>query len=183
MATTEKILGVFDPGQVIDSWRIEAALLQGNQGGVLRATDVHTGTPVALKIPFISDLADQQRFERERDILQSLEHPGVIALLGEGSYKGKLSFFALTFCDGTRLDRFADERCLTLKDRCKLFLQVCATVQYVHDHGVVHCDLNPSNVLVAGDGMVKVIDFGSGFMKGRPGHSGMGAEHGVRLSI
>ena len=117
------------------------------------------------------------RQDRERDILESLEHPGVIALLGEGAYDGKPPFFVLTFCDGTRLDRFADERCLTLNDRCNLFLRVYAAVKYVHDHSVVHCDLNPSNVLVTGDGMVKVIDFGSRFMKGRPGHSGMGDEH------
>ena len=177
MTGSDKILGVFEPGQHVERWRIEAEVRQGTQGGVLRGTDVDTGAPVAVKVAFVYGEFDTRRIDREREILAALDHPGVVALRGSGAYRGRLPFLVLEFVDGIRLDRFADELCLPLGDRGALFLRLCEATDHAHDRGVVHCDLNPSNVLVTGGGSLKVIDLGSGFLKGRPGHAGTGAEH------
>jgi serine/threonine-protein kinase len=107
-----------------------------------------------------------RRFLHERQILASLEHPGLARLLDGGISEEGWPWFAMEFVDGVPITRYCDERKLGIAARLELFLRVCEVVQYAHRNLVVHRDLKPSNILVtepvAGEtpGRVKLLDFG-----------------------
>jgi eukaryotic-like serine/threonine-protein kinase len=177
VSNSDKILGVFDPGQDFDGWRLEAEMRSGAQGAVIRATHQTTAQPAVLKVIPARGEADVRRFERERDILQRLRHDGVVSLLAAGNYRGRLPYLALEYVPGVGLGRYADERRLRLEDRSSLFLRLCEILHFVHGAAVVHCDLNPSNVLVTDEGRLKLIDLGSAFVTGTAAHGGRGIEN------
>ncbi len=102
----------------------------------------------------------RHRFARERQILATLEHPNIAALLDGGTLADGAPWFAMEFVEGQRIDRWCAERRLDLRARVRLMLQVCRAVQYAHNRLVVHRDLKPSNILVTGDGTAKLLDFG-----------------------
>ena len=102
----------------------------------------------------------RQRFLEERQILAALDHPGIARLLDGGVTEDGAPWFAMEYIDGQPIDRYADERKLSVDDRLRLFCTVCAAVQYAHRHLVVHRDLKPSNILVSAEGRVALLDFG-----------------------
>nr|MBA2670026.1 serine/threonine protein kinase [Gemmatimonadota bacterium] len=101
-----------------------------------------------------------RRFREERQILASLDHPNIARLLDGGVTAEGLPFFAMEFVEGTPIDRFSDEKQLSVEQRLELFLKVCGAVQYAHRNLVVHRDLKPSNILVTHEGEPKLLDFG-----------------------
>ena len=101
-----------------------------------------------------------ERFRREREILASLDHPNIAKLLDGGSTEEGLPYFVMELVDGRPIHRWCDERKLNVGQRLELFRNVCAAVQYAHQHLVVHRDLKPGNILVTADGTVKLLDFG-----------------------
>jgi len=100
------------------------------------------------------------RFRQEREILASLDHPGIARLLDADTTEEGLPYFVMEFVDGQPIDRWCDERKLKVTQRLKLFRAVCDAVEYAHQRLVVHRDLKPGNILVTGDGNVKLLDFG-----------------------
>jgi eukaryotic-like serine/threonine-protein kinase len=117
---------------------------------------------VALKVVPRGLASDRavRRFLEERQILASLNHPGIARLLDGGVTDEGVPYFAMEFIDGTPLDRYCDERRLGIDARLRLFANVCDAVQYAHQNLIVHRDLKPSNILVTNDGAVKLLDFG-----------------------
>jgi eukaryotic-like serine/threonine-protein kinase len=101
-----------------------------------------------------------RRFIDERQILASLDHPGIARLLDGGVTADGAPWFAMEYVDGTPIDRYCAEHAPAVDARLELFLQVCDAVQYAHGNLVVHRDLKPSNILVTADGRVKLLDFG-----------------------
>jgi len=101
-----------------------------------------------------------QRFKQERQILASLDHPNIGRLLDGGTTGDGLPFFVMEFIEGLPIDRYCDTRQLGISERLRLFQQVCSAVQYAHQHGLIHRDLKPGNILVAADGVPKLLDFG-----------------------
>ena len=102
----------------------------------------------------------KQRFRAERQILASLDHPGIARLLDGGTMPDGRPYLVMEHIEGAPLDRYCDERGLGVDARVDLFRQVCAAVQYAHQNLVVHRDLKPSNILVTGDGVPRLLDFG-----------------------
>src|SRR5262249_43675663 len=98
--------------------------------------------------------------------LASLDHPHIARLLEGGVTPDGLPWFAMEYVEGTPLDRYADERGLSVAQRLTLFLTVCDAVQYAHRNLVVHRDLKPANILVTAEGEVKLLDFGTGKLTG-----------------
>jgi hypothetical protein len=118
---------------------------------------------VALKIvrPGLTANAEIiRRFEHEREILASLDHPNIARLLDIGSTAEGVPYLVMDYVDGEPVDIYCDARKLTIPERLSLFCIACAAIQYAHSKGVIHRDLKPSNMLVTSEGQLKLLDFG-----------------------
>jgi serine/threonine protein kinase len=100
------------------------------------------------------------RFRAERQILAQLDHPNIARLIDAGSTEDGLPYFVMEHVAGEPISSFCDARKLDTEERLELFRSVCSAVTYAHQHLVVHRDIKPSNILVTGDGVPKLLDFG-----------------------
>ena len=100
------------------------------------------------------------RFQRERQVQATLDHPGIARLLDGGQDDGGAPYLVLEHVAGAPVDAWCDEVRLSVRDRLALFARVCDAVEYAHQRGVVHRDLKPSNIMVTPEGEPKLLDFG-----------------------
>ena len=103
------------------------------------------------------------RFEAERQALALMDHPNIAKVFDAGATDTGRPFFVMELVRGIKITDYCDENNLSTNERLELFTQVCQAVQHAHQKGVIHRDLNPSNILVAQHDNVavpKVIDFG-----------------------
>jgi serine/threonine-protein kinase len=148
----------------VGPWHLVSKLGSGGMGVVWLAerADGQFEQRAALKL--IKRGMDSEevlkRFLRERQILARLDHPHIAHLLDGGIAADGRPYFAMEYVEGLPLLRYCHERGAKLEERLKLFLDVCAAVQFAHEHHVVHRDLKPSNVLVTATTGVKLLDFG-----------------------
>ncbi len=117
---------------------------------------------VALKFLNAAGRSDilLRRFNLERRILASLNHPNIAHMMDSGATAEGRPYIALEFVEGQPIDCWCDAHALSLRERVELFLKVCAAVAYAHQHLVLHRDLKPTNILVGIDGEPKLLDFG-----------------------
>ena len=150
------------PEETIGDYKIISLIGSGGMGDVYLAEDRQLHRQVALKIVRRGMNTDDvvRRFQREEQILASLNHPSIARLYGGAITADGVPFFVMEYVDGTRLDEFCDEKQLPLKERLTLFRKVCSAVAYAHQHLVIHRDLKPSNIRVTPDGEPKLLDFG-----------------------
>ena len=152
-----------EPGRLIGRYRVLRTLGRGGMGAVYLAerADEQFQQQVAIKlIGRVAGGALARRFRAERQILANLNHPNIARLLDGGAGDDGVPYLAMEYIDGIRLDRYCDEHRLDVRQRLQLFQQVCAAVQYAHQHLVVHRDIKPSNILVTAEGSPKLLDFG-----------------------
>jgi tetratricopeptide (TPR) repeat protein/tRNA A-37 threonylcarbamoyl transferase component Bud32 len=151
-------------GRLVGPYRVVREIGRGGMGAVYLAerADGQYQQRVALKVIKRGMDTDQvlARFRAERQILASLDHPNIARLLDGGSTEQGVPFFAMEYIEGEPIDAWADRRALSVEERLRLFLQVCAAVTYAHQHLVVHRDIKPLNILVTVDGVPKLLDFG-----------------------
>jgi serine/threonine protein kinase/tetratricopeptide (TPR) repeat protein len=100
-----------------------------------------------------------RRFHSERQLLARLNHPHIARPLDAGTLDGR-PYFVMEYIDGLPIDRFCQERQLSVAARLRLCLSVCSAVHYAHQNFVLHRDLKPGNILVENSGVVKLVDFG-----------------------
>ena len=152
------------PGDRIGPWRLIEEIGRGGMGVVWLAerADGQFEQRAALKLikRGMDSEAVQARFLRERQILARLQHPHIAHLLDGGIAEDGRPYFAMEYVEGEPLLRYCAERRLTLEERIKIILDICAAVQFAHRQLIVHRDLKPSNVLVGADGSAKLLDFG-----------------------
>ncbi len=145
-------------------WNTTSLLGRGGMGEVWMAlrADGQIEQTAAVKIlsPHVASPDSVERFRRERQLLAHLEHPNIARLLDGGVSEQSEPYLVMEYVEGTRLDAYCDEQRLPIRDRLRLFLKVCAAVNFAHQHFVVHRDLKPSNILVTRDGQPKLLDFG-----------------------
>lgn len=120
---------------------------------------------IALKVLHAgrADTRSRQRFDDERQVLALLQHASIAQVFDAGVTNDGRHYFAMEFVDGTPITNWCKSEDADTETRLRLFLRVCAAIQYAHQCGVVHRDLKPSNVLVRtedGTALPKVIDFG-----------------------
>src|SRR6516165_600287 len=101
-----------------------------------------------------------QRFLAERQILATLTHPNIGAILDGGETADGRPFIVMEYVEGQPISLFSESRALSIRQRVELFRSVCSAVHYAHRKLVIHRDIKPSNVLVTPEGVVKLIDFG-----------------------
>ena len=150
-------------GQTIGAYTLLREIGHGGMGTVyLAVRRIPFKQYVALKL--IRGGYDRQealqRFEMERQILASLNHPNIARLLDGGTTDDDLAYFAMEYIDGERITTYCDTQRLPLPQRLSLFQDVCRAVHYAHQNLVVHRDLKPGNILVTKDGRIKLLDFG-----------------------
>ena len=149
----------------IGPYRFKRELGRGGMGAVYLAerVDGELDRKVAVKLMRRGTGGDaglRRRFRDERQILARLEHPNIASLIDGGVTPDGRLFFVMQYVEGVPIDRYCDEHALTVEDRLRLFMDVCAAVKHAHDNQVVHRDLKPGNILVTQLGQVKLLDFG-----------------------
>src|SRR5579864_8446390 len=139
-----------EPGDMLDHYRIGAIVARRGMATLYRATDVNTGRQVALKMPHPEMEADHvlvERFKREEEIGQLLDHPGVVKTF-DGEQRSRL-YMVLEWVEGRLLRTILNEEgALPLERAEKITLRICDAIDYMHKHGVVHRDLKPENIMV-----------------------------------
>ena len=117
----------------------------------------------ALKVlaPHAAGSSFIDRFHREQHILASLDHPNITRMLDAGLGENGQQYLVMEFVDGKPLNVYCDENRLSVEQRLRLFIEVCAAVDYAHRNLIVHLDLKPSNILVTSEGTPKLLDFGT----------------------
>src|SRR5215472_3581999 len=149
-------------GSQLGSHEITALLGKGGMGEVYRARDLRLKREVAIKIlpeEFSRDADRVSRFQREAEVLASLNHPNIAAIHEFEETKGT-RYLVLELVEGETLgDRIARgpvpaEEALTIAQ------QVCDALEAAHEKGIIHRDLKPANIKLAPGGKVKVLDFG-----------------------
>jgi len=101
-----------------------------------------------------------QRFRQERQILARLQHPDIARLIDGGVDDAGAPYLVMEYVEGVPITQYVRDHPLDLRARLRLFVRVCAAVQYAHQNLIVHRDLKPSNIFVAPDGSLKLLDFG-----------------------
>lgn len=151
-------------GAKLGPFRIVECIGKGGMGVVYRGVRESADFAQTVAIKLIRrgfDFDDvQARFLRERRILASLDHPNLARFIDGGVAADGSPWFALEFVRGQSITRWCDAHRLPIRDRVRLFLDVCAAVQHAHTRLVVHRDLKPANVIVDDDGQVRLLDFG-----------------------
>ena len=150
------------PGETVDQYQLLDVIARSGMATIFRARDLENGHTVALKVPhlqYASDMVFHERFKREEEIGQRLDHPAVIKVF-QPREKSRL-YLAMEYVDGELLrDRLRRERRLPIETAVALAIAIADALAYLHDHSVVHRDLKPENIMVSADGRVKLVDFG-----------------------
>lgn len=144
-------------------YRLEAMLAAGGMGKVYRATETTTGKSVAIKTLHKSHLADAravQRFVQESQILARLTHPHIVRTHGLGRYPGGGYFLVMELIKGVDLESERRRRNFSSEEIARIAGQVTNALAYAHEHGIVHCDVKPANILLTSKGHAFVTDFG-----------------------
>jgi YVTN family beta-propeller protein len=157
---------VLAPGSTVAGYRIEALIGRGGMGAVYRAEEEDLGRKVALKV-IAPELAHDERFRerflRESQIAASFDHPHVVPIYQAGE-EGGLLFLAMRYVEGTDLaELLAQQGALEPRRAVELLSQVAEALDAAHEHGLVHRDVKPSNVLIAesaGNEHCYLSDFG-----------------------
>ena len=146
----------------LGSYEILSPLGAGGMGEVYRARDTRLGRDVALKVlpaAFASDPERLARFQREAQVLASLNHPRVGAIYGFEDSSGVRALVMELIEGPTLADRIA-RGAIPVDEALPIAREIAEALEAAHDRGIVHRDLKPANVKITLDGNVKVLDFG-----------------------
>src|SRR5215831_17711819 len=149
-------------GSVLGSYEVSALLGKGGFGEVYRAKDKKLKREVAIKIlpdEFSKDQGRVTRFQREAEVLASLNHPNIAAIYDFAAHE-ESQFLVLELVDGETLaDRIARGP-IPVGDAIDIAKQIAEALEAAHERGIIHRDLKPGNVMLTRDRKVKVLDFG-----------------------
>ena len=145
-----------------DRYVIERELGRGGMATVYLARDLKHGRHVALKVlhPELAASLGPERFQREIETVARLQHPHILTVHDSGEAAGQL-WFTMPFVEGESLrDRLRREQQLPVEVALRIATDAARALQYAHDHGVIHRDVKPENLLLTKDGSTLVADFG-----------------------
>ena len=150
------------PGTRLGPFEVTTQLGVGGMGEVYRATDTNLKRQVAIKVLPESVAADADRlarFQREAEVLASLNHPNIAAIHGL-ERSGPITALVMELVEGPTLaDRIAQGPD-SVDETLAIARQIAEALEAAHEQGIIHRDLKPANIKVRPDGTVKVLDFG-----------------------
>jgi eukaryotic-like serine/threonine-protein kinase len=149
-------------GQQLGSYEITSLIGKGGMGEVYRGRDTKLKRDVAIKIlpeEFSRDADRISRFQREAEVLASLNHPNIAAIYDVQEAEGS-RFLILELIEGETLADRIQRGPVPVTEALNVAKSICEALEAAHEKGIVHRDLKPSNVNVTPDGKVKVLDFG-----------------------
>ncbi len=151
-------------GARVGAYEVVRLVGVGGMGAVYEAARADDQYKKKVAVKFLHRHVDSApalaRFRAERQILANLNHSNIAALVDGGVTTDGQPYFIMEYVDGRPITQWCDEQRLSVRQRLDLFVQVCAAVQSAHQSLVVHRDLKPGNILVTGEGRVKLLDFG-----------------------
>jgi len=150
------------PGTRLGVYEVTAQIGVGGIGEVYRATDTRLKRQVAVKILLSSLAADPDRlarFQREAEVLASLNHPNIAAIYGLEDADG-VKALVMELVEGEDLAQRIARGAIPLAEALPIAKQIAEALEAAHEQGIIHRDLKPANVKVRPDGTVKVLDFG-----------------------
>ena len=149
-------------GTTIAHYEIVEKIGAGGMGEVYRALDKKLNRDVALKILpdiYLSDVQRMGRFQREAQLLASLNHANIASIYGVEEDEGKRAL-VLELVEGDDLSEVLQARTLRVEEALEYAIQIAEALESAHEKGVIHRDLKPANVKITPEGKVKVLDFG-----------------------
>jgi serine/threonine protein kinase len=149
------------PGDLLDHYRIESLVARSGMATIFRATDTLNGQTVAIKVPHPEMEADPQlfdRFKREQEIGEKLDHPGVMKVFKDA--RRSRIYMAMEWVEGQLLRNLMARGKFPADRAARITARVCEALDYIHSHGVVHRDMKPENIMIGADDSIKLIDFG-----------------------
>ena len=158
-------------GERLGPYEVAGPLGKGGMGEVYRARDTRLKRDVALKIlpaSFAADAERLARFQREAEVLASLNHPHVAGIYGLEESDGKRAL-VLELVEGETLHERLARGAVPVREALSLARQIAAALDAAHQRGIVHRDLKPANIKITPDGTVKVLDVGLAKLAERDG--------------
>src|SRR2546423_435620 len=135
---------------------------RGGQGVVFRARQKNLNRIVALKVISLGQWANKahlKRFRLEAEAAARLEHPGIVPIHEVGEGDGSC-YFSMKFIEGGQLDEVVKQSPMSVRRAAELIAKVARTVSYAHEHGILHRDIKPGNILLDAKGEPHLTDFG-----------------------
>ena len=155
-------MAMLNPGTRIGALEIIGTLGAGGMGEVYRARDTRLRRDVALKVlpdMFARDPDRMVRFEREAQVLASLNHPHIAAIYGVADTAAARAL-VMELVEGPTLAERLARGAIPLEEGLPIARQIAEALETAHERGIIHRDLKPANIKLSADGTVKVLDFG-----------------------
>ena len=160
---------MFQIGDQFDRYQIQAHLAQGGMSDIYRAFDLVNQRTVVIKIPdqsIIGDPAQYERFQRELEVINTLDNPAILKGLGSGKYN-RIPYLVTEFVDGKSLRILIDESApLPAERTVQLVRKIAEGMAYCHANNVIHRDLKPENIFISAEDQPVIMDFGLALTKG-----------------
>jgi len=157
-----------NPGDQLDHFRIDSVVSSGDAVTLYRGTDLRTNQTVAIKVPHPEMEGDQtffDRFHREEEIGTSVKHPGIIKVIADHGHS-RLYIVTEWFESQSLRQILAEKKRLPTERAVRIALKICDALGYIHNHGIVHRNLKPENILVDMADHIKLINFDAALKEG-----------------